>query len=57
MYVSVTWLPGEDDRAIDGDVEALANQLNIRVREMRLMQDSAFSFCLGAGALPFGRKD
>ncbi|MCT2028629.1 hypothetical protein M3D00_00410 [Dietzia cinnamea] len=57
MYVAATWLPGEDDRAIDSDIEALANQLNIRVREMRGMQDSAFSFCLGAGALPFGKKD
>jgi len=57
MYVSATWLPGEDARAIDSDVEALANQLNIRIREMRRMQDSAFAFCLAAGAVPFGKKD
>lgn len=57
LYVAATWLPGEDDRAIDSDLEALANQTNIRMREMRRMHDSAFSFCLGAGALPFGKKD
>ena len=57
MYVTATWLPGEDDRAIDSDVDALANQLNIRIREMRRMHDSAFAFSLGAGALPFGKRD
>lgn len=57
LYIAATWLPGEDERAIDGDVEALANQTNVRLREMRRMHDSAFTFCLGAGALPFTAKD
>lgn len=57
MYVSATWLPGQDDRAIDTDIDALANQLNVRLREMKRMHDSAFAFCLAAGALPFGGRE
>lgn len=56
LYVCATWLPGEDDRAIDGDVEALGNQINVRWREMKRMQDSAFTYCMAVGALPFTKK-
>lgn len=53
LYVMATRLPGEDYAAIEKDIEALANQINVRLRPMDRMQDSGFSFCLAAGATAF----